>query len=120
VRPIPGVSSIMAALMISGLDLDGFLYYGFLSANRSKRIYEIKGLPDRYDVVFLETPYRMPQLIKDMIKIKGAGRRGMIAYKLTMPEEKVFRGSLSELKKMTENLPKGEFVFILEKQKKFR
>ncbi len=115
VIPIPGASSIMAALMVSGLKLKQFLYYGFLPANKDERKQAIKRLPNNYDLVFLETPYRLKQLLADMKKILGPNRQAIIAYKLTQPNEKIFWGSLQELTIMIQELPKGEFVFILRK-----
>ncbi len=115
VVPIPGASSIMAALMASGLKLEQFLYYGFLPANKDERKRAIKRLPHNYDLIFLETPYRLKQLLADMKKILGANRQAIIAYKLTQPNEKIFWGNLQELITMTQELPKGEFVFILRK-----
>lgn len=115
VVPIPGVSSIMTALMVSGLKLEQFLYYGFLPANKDERKRAIKRLPNSYDLIFLETPYRLKQLLADMKKTLGANRQAIIAYKLTQPNEKIFWGNLQELITMTQELPKGEFVFILRK-----
>jgi len=115
VIPIPGVSSLMTALMGSGLKLDKFQYYGFLPANKDKRISELRKLPKNIDLVFLEAPYRLRQFLRDMIKIMGEKRQAIIAYKLTYPEEKFFWGNLKELSIMTEGLAKGEFVFILRK-----
>ena len=115
VVPVPGASSIMTALMASGLKLEQFLYYGFLPANKDERKHAIKHLPSNYDMVFLETPYRLKQLLVDFKKILGQNRQAIIAYKLTQPEEKIFWGNLHELITMTKELPKGEFVFILKK-----
>ncbi len=115
VIPIPGVSSIMTALMISGLTMEQFLYYGFLPANTEERIKALWKLPKSYDLIFLETPYRLKQILRDMRKILGDQRQGIIAYKLTQPEEKIFWGNLKELSFMTQDIPKGEFVFILKK-----
>ncbi len=120
VVPIPGASSIMAALMASGLALKQFLYYGFLSANKFERRKELKKLPRDYDLIFLETPYRLKQLLKDMRRILGSNREAIIAYKLTQPEEKILWGTLKELVTMTKGLPKGEFVIILKKYRKRR
>ncbi len=117
VYPVPGPSSIMAALMGSGIPLKQFFYYGFLPANRHERIealrkFRIKG---GVDTVFLETPYRLAKLLKDMAKMLGNNRRIIIAYKLTQPQEKFFVGTLEEVMIMTKDLPKGEFVIILRK-----
>jgi 16S rRNA (cytidine1402-2'-O)-methyltransferase len=116
VVPIPGASSLLAALMGSGIKLNKFLYYGFLSANKDKRISALKKIPNDIDVVFLEAPYRLKPFLRDMSKVLGNSRKGIIAYKITYPQERFFFGTLKELTIMTENLPKGEFVFILNKK----
>jgi len=120
VTPVPGASSLMAALMGSGAVRDGFVYFGFLSANREKRIEELRMVitMPRWDIVFLEAPYRLKQVLKDMRLILGEDRQAVIAYKLTQPEEKFFWGNISELEIMTQELPKGEFVIILRSVKK--
>ncbi len=120
VVPIPGASSIMAALMASGLKLNSFQYYGFLPANKLKRIKALQNLPRRNDLIFLETPYRLKQILRDMVAVLGKENDAILAYKLTQPEEKIFWGNLAELQIMTEELPKGEFVFILKRKRKGR
>ncbi|MBN1949063.1 MAG: 16S rRNA (cytidine(1402)-2'-O)-methyltransferase [Candidatus Cloacimonetes bacterium] len=116
VVPVPGASSLMAALMAAGLEEEGFLYCGFLPASREERTKAIKNLPTFYNLVILETPYRMQPLLRDLIKVLGGGRKGVLAYRLTCPEEKIFWGNLHEIQLMTSNLPKGEFVLILKKK----
>lgn len=115
VKPVPGASSLMAALMAAGLKTDKFLYYGFFSANKEERRQELKRLPTNYNLVILEAPYRLKQLLGDMARILGNKRQAIIAYKLTQSEEKIFWGNLQELLIMTDGIPKGEFVIILEK-----
>jgi len=122
VIPIPGISSLSAALMVSGVGSgsEKFFYYGFLPANKEERLKELFRLRNMsfLNIVFLETPYRLPQLLRDMNKVLNKNRIGLIAYKLTTPEERLFTGTLEELMIMTDGLPKGEFVFILYKQTK--
>jgi 16S rRNA (cytidine1402-2'-O)-methyltransferase len=113
VVPVPGASSVMAALMMSGLENEQFLYCGFLPANKMERLKALKALPFQVNIVFLEAPYRLKPFLRDMISTLSGKREAIIAYKLTQPEEKFFWGNLKELQLMTENLPKGEFVFIL-------
>jgi 16S rRNA (cytidine1402-2'-O)-methyltransferase len=113
VVPIPGASSIMAALMGSGIVDNGFLFYGFLPANKDERRSAIKRLPDGFDIILLEAPYRLPQLLRDLKKNLGKQRQAVVAYKLTQPEEKFFWGTLAEIETMTKDLPKGEFVMII-------
>ncbi len=124
VIPVPGASSLMAALMVGSMETKSaqFTYFGFLPANKQERIqslYKIKA--DKHiNYIFLETPYRLQQFLRDMYKVLGSSRRAAIAYKLTTPQEKVFNGTLHELIKMTEDLPKGEFVFLLKAYSPFK
>ncbi|MEA1972214.1 MAG: 16S rRNA (cytidine(1402)-2'-O)-methyltransferase [Candidatus Cloacimonadota bacterium] len=118
VEPVPGASSLMATLMVSGIKLDKFLFYGFLPANKHQRISELKKL-DRYkhlDLIFLEAPYRLKQLLRDFKSVLGKKREGIIFYKLTYPEQKIIFGNLKELSEKADNIAKGEFVFILKKK----
>ena len=68
VKPIPGASSLISALMGAG-NVKKFVYYGFLPANKIKRKEAIKKLPKNIDIILLETPYRLKQLLKDLIRI---------------------------------------------------
>ncbi len=122
VFPIPGASSLTAALMACGVNTKRFQYYGFLPANREHRVEELKKLRARTSetFIFLDTPYRLKQLLRDMEGVLGRDREAMIAWKLTYPDEKVLWGTLSELLKMTDDLPKGEFVLILKKKRRQR
>lgn len=115
VVPVPGASSLMGALMGSGIAIDKFLYYGFLPANKDERKLALRKIPNYYDIVFLEAPYRLKQLLQAFKQNVGANREAILAYKLTMPQEKFFWGTIGELITMTEDLPKGEFVFILKR-----
>jgi 16S rRNA (cytidine1402-2'-O)-methyltransferase len=116
VYPVPGASSLMAALMISGLKADKFLYYGFLSAKKEERVAELKALKGmtRYDMIFLEAPYRLNSVMNDMMAILGKNRSARLFYKLTQAQQKIIIGSLEDIASQTEHLPKGEFILILE------
>jgi len=123
VVPVPGASSLMSALMVSGIGYGSgqFLYYGFLPANREERIQSLYKLRNqkRMNIVFLETPYRLKQILGDMSRVLGSGRKGLIAYRMTFFDEKVLMGTLEELKLMADGLPKGQFVFILFAEKRY-
>jgi 16S rRNA (cytidine1402-2'-O)-methyltransferase len=121
VYPVPGASSLMTALAVSGMKLDRFLYYGFLSAKREERQAELKHLKtlSRFDLIFLEAPYRLSIILEDMSSILGRKRRARLFYKLTQNGQAIFTGSLEELQKQAEDLPKGEFVLILEHELRY-
>ena len=114
---VPGVSSLMTALMLSGKRHERFLYYGFLSANREQRLKELNVIKNSQavDYIFLEAPYRLKGVVADMCSVLGNKRKVRLFYKLTYPEETVICTTLGELLPRAETLPKGEFVLILEK-----
>jgi 16S rRNA (cytidine1402-2'-O)-methyltransferase len=116
VNPIPGASSLMTALSASGLKAEKFLYYGFLSAKKEERQAELKQLKtmSRYDIVFLEAPYRLKNIMEDMMSILGKKRKARLFYKLTQPQQIIICGTLEELSHKAIQLPKGEFVLILD------
>jgi 16S rRNA C1402 (ribose-2'-O) methylase RsmI len=66
----------------------------------------------------MEAPYRLPSLLDDMIMILGKKRRVRLFYKLTQPEEKIFLGTLEELKAALDSFPKGEFILVMEHERK--
>jgi 16S rRNA (cytidine1402-2'-O)-methyltransferase len=116
VSPLPGPSSILAALVISGFRADSFLYAGMLpreKADRKRRAKELAVVKET--VVLLEAPYRLPQLLDDLVEGFGAKRLACIAMDLTLPKERVARGTLLALRDQFRARPfKGEFVVVLE------
>lgn len=116
VVPIPGASSLMPALTVSGFSIERFLFYGFLSPKSPRRINELRQLrSERRTIVFMEAPYRLVPLMKDLAEVFGDQRRVCVAFNLTMPDEQIFRGTAIELYRQFEkkNL-KGEFVVVVE------
>ena len=115
VIPIPGVSSIMATMMVSGvLDNQGFYYFGFLSPKTEIRQSQLKKLnKEKLPVIIMETPYRMKPLLKDIQSICESDKRIVFAYKLTQPEELIIKSTISDVINKTKDLKKGEFVIIL-------
>ncbi|MBI4428710.1 MAG: 16S rRNA (cytidine(1402)-2'-O)-methyltransferase, partial [Ignavibacteriales bacterium] len=62
VVPIPGASSLLPALIVSGFPINRFLFYGFLSPKRNRRIAELQQLrKEPRTIVVMETPYRLLQ-----------------------------------------------------------
>ena len=115
VVPIPGASSLMPALVGSGFKLDRFYYAGWLSPKSDIRKTELLRLKKINElIVLMETPYRLKALLSDVSKIFGASCPIVVAFDLTLPSEKFFRGTASGILKIaeSENL-KGEFVLII-------
>lgn len=115
VVPVPGVSSLLVALVGSGLDFEKFYYYGWLSPKKDIRRKQLLDLKKRKEtIVLMDTPYRLKTLMEAIVKILGANTPCVLAFELTKEKEKFYRGNagniLSHVEK--ENL-KGEFVLIL-------
>ncbi len=113
--PVPGASSLLPALIVSGFSLDQFLYYGWLSPKKERRRAELRQLlTERRTTVLMDTPYRLSSLLHDLAEA-FAGRRICIAYNLTMPDEKIYHGTADSLaRQLGQKEIKGEFVVIIE------
>jgi len=115
--PIPGPSAVMAALSISSLPVDRFLFEGFLPARseaRRKRLAVVGG--SQVAVVFFEAARRMRASLRDMAEILGAEREVMLAKELTKLHERVETGTIGDLAQRLEHdefFDAGEFVGIL-------
>jgi 16S rRNA (cytidine1402-2'-O)-methyltransferase len=114
--PVPGVSSLLAALVGSGLDFEKFYYYGWLSPKKDIRRKQLLDLKRRKEtIVLLDTPYRLKTLMEDIVKILGSNIPCVLAFELTKEKEKFYRGNAGNILKHVEkeNL-KGEFVLIIQ------
>lgn len=113
VIPIPGPSSLMAALSILDVKLDRFTYAGFLPRDRVERRKALKYLRStRFPIIVMDAPYRLGAMLDDLLDVYGSGTVITLAMDLTLPEETIFRGTIAEAQK---NLGqrKGEFVLIV-------
>jgi 16S rRNA (cytidine1402-2'-O)-methyltransferase len=118
--PIPGASSLLPALIVSGFPIKEFVFAGFLSPKRERRLTELRELrKEPRTIVLMDTPYRLIQLLRDMSEVFGETRRVCIAFDLTLSTEEVFHGTALTLhQKFLKEEKKGEFVVVLEGKKK--
>jgi 16S rRNA (cytidine1402-2'-O)-methyltransferase len=115
VVPVPGVSSLLTALIGSGLDTEKFYYYGWLSPKKDIRRKQLLDLRKRKEtIVLMDTPYRLKTLLEDIVKLLGANIPCVLAFELTKEKEKFYRGNAGNILNVVvkENL-KGEFVLII-------
>lgn len=115
VTPIPGPSSVLAALTVAGLPTDRFLFAGFLPPKQSGRrqtLTELAALPAT--LVFLETAPRLAASLADMAAGLG-DRPAVVARELTKMYEEIRRGGLAELAAhyADAGAPKGEIVVLV-------
>jgi 16S rRNA (cytidine1402-2'-O)-methyltransferase len=115
VTALPGASAVLAALTISGLPTDRFMFEGFLPARegqRRKRIEEIKGVAAT--LVLFETGPRIAAALADLAAALGP-REAAICRELTKLYEEVRRGDLASLARdyAASEEPRGEIVIVI-------
>ncbi len=115
VIPIPGASSLMPALIVSGFPIDNFLYYGWLSPKTDVRKNELRSLKrEKRTIVILDTPYRLKSLVRDLKEIFTDTREICVAYNITLADEKIILGNPSKVyNEVIKNNLKGEFVLLI-------
>ena len=114
VHPIPGPSSLLAALCIAGLPADRVLFAGFLPPKSGARRAALEELrPGRQTLVFFESGPRLADSLADMAAVLGP-RPAAVARELTKLYEECVRGSLAELAADPRcQGPKGEIVVVV-------
>ena len=111
----PGASAVLAALTVSGLPSDRFMFAGFLPSAEGARRTQITELAElTATVIWFETPSRLARSLADMADILGP-RDAVIARELTKLHEEVLRGPLDQLAARLAAGPalKGEIVLLV-------
>jgi 16S rRNA (cytidine1402-2'-O)-methyltransferase len=115
VVPIPGPSSVIAALVASGLPTHTFEFLGFLPRTSAARR-KLLSLHAESETTFLvfESPHRVVAALKDVVASLGADRPVAIGRELTKRFEEIFRGTASAaLAHFEQHPPRGEFTFVI-------
>ena len=115
VVPIPGPSSLAAALSTSGLPTDEVLYLGFLpSKAKARRTYLEVAAPIVATLAIFESPNRIASLLDDAAQILGRDRHATVCRELTKIHETFDRGTLAELAtRYADRDVKGEIVLVI-------
>jgi len=112
---VPGPSAVMAALTVSGLPPDRFIFLGFLprrSGERRRALAAAAALP--WTLVLFEAPHRITAVLEDIEAVLG-DRRVALARELTKKFEEVFRGTVADaLGHLRAHAPRGEFTIVVE------
>ncbi len=118
VVPLVGPSSIVLALMASGMNGQQFSFHGYLpidAVERKKKIKELESTSARENStqIFIETPYRNHAMINDILSTCRPQTKLCVAVDLTGPEESILTRNISEWKKMELNYHKKPAIFLL-------
>jgi 16S rRNA (cytidine1402-2'-O)-methyltransferase len=113
VVPVPGPSSLIAAVAASGIVPGPFLFTGFLPRDGEARRAEIARM-QRADcpAVIFESPHRLGETLRDLAAALG-DREAAVARELTKLHEEIVRGMLVELADRFDVVPKGEIVIVI-------
>lgn len=114
--PVPGASSVLAALSASGLPVDKFLFMGFPPRQKGKRrsfLEEASRLS--FTTIYFESPHRILDFLKDAMEVLG-DRNAVLAREITKTYEEFIRGKISDLMESLLDMEsiRGEFVLIVE------
>ncbi|MBQ15384.1 MAG: 16S rRNA (cytidine(1402)-2'-O)-methyltransferase [Gammaproteobacteria bacterium] len=118
VTPIPGASSVIAAISVAGLASDRFVFEGFLPAKSAARQKQLDSLvAETRTLVFFESPHRIVASLQDFLLVFGKDRQIFIAREMTKKFETFNLASLEKSVEWVErdtNQQRGEFVLVLE------
>ena len=118
VRPFVGPSSLMLALMASGLNGQCFAFTGYLPVKPDERRAKIKTIEKvsmqlKQSQIMIETPYRNDQLFADLLAVCGANTRICVAAEITLPTQFIKTKTVAQWKKSPVTIGKRPCVFVL-------
>jgi len=115
VESVPGPTAFATAIAVSGMPSGRFTFEGFLSVNKVSRKEHLDSLVnEKRTMIFYEAPHKLARTLADMYLVFG-DRNIALVKELTKIHETVERTTLLKARdKYSENVPKGEFVIIIE------
>ncbi len=118
VVPAVGPSSLMLALMASGLNGQSFAFCGYIPAKTDERKSRLRTLEKvsaqlKQTQILIETPYRNDSLFTDILAVCGASTRVCVAANITMPDAYICTKRVSEWKKENLVIGKRPCVFLI-------
>ncbi len=113
ISPIPGASSLLAALVMSGKRMNHFLYLGFLPLKKGRQTLLKSLAEEKRTIVIFESPHRILKTLNDLQEYLG-DREIAICREITKIYEEALRMKVSEaIEHFTNKKPKGEFVLVV-------
>jgi len=113
--PVPGVSAAVAALSVSGLATDSFIFIGFCPKKNEKRLDLLRELnKEKRTIIFYESPRRIFRLVEEIVSVMGE-RVSVLSREITKIHEEFIRGTLSEILTVLKQRPeiKGECTLLV-------
>lgn len=118
VSPLSGPSSIILALISSGLNGQNFTFNGYLPVNPAERSAKLRDLEKKsgegFAQIFMETPYRNQKLLESIITTCNGDTLLCIAADITLPEESIKTKQIAEWKKDPPLLKDRLVVFVMQ------
>lgn len=117
VIPLVGPNSILLALMASGLNGQSFQFVGYLpidSSERKKKIKELENYSSTHNCtqIFIETPYRNNQMLKDILQACKPQTKLCVAVDLTSNQEHIVTKSIAKWQQTNIDLHKKPTIFL--------
>ncbi|MEM9565143.1 MAG: 16S rRNA (cytidine(1402)-2'-O)-methyltransferase [Actinomycetota bacterium] len=113
---VPGPTAVSAALALSGLPVDRYVFEGFLPRKGRERTDRLRALAgEERAVVVYESPRRVAVTLADLASVCGGDRRVAVGRELTKLHEEVVRTTLAEAaERLARQEPRGEFVLVVD------
>ena len=115
IEVLPGATASITALVGSGLETAKFAFEGFLDRDKKVRRNQLEELKEeRRTIIFYESPHRLKDTLKDMLKVLG-NRRIAVNREITRKYQEIIREDIETVINIfNEKEVKGEFVLIVE------
>jgi 16S rRNA (cytidine1402-2'-O)-methyltransferase len=120
VKPLVGPSSILLALIASGMNGQSFVFHGYLPIKPHERVKKLKQIEatserEHQSQIFMETPYRNQKFLADILQNCNQHTKLCIATDITLESEFIETKTIGEWKKRTPNIQKRPTIFVLQK-----
>lgn len=114
IEVLPGASSVLAALVVSGLPTSHFSFYGFLPKKKGRRKIMKKMAQEEKTMVIFESPHRIVRTLEELVEILGQ-RQAALVRELTKFYQEIIRGNLNEILNVARGKKlKGEIVLVIQ------
>lgn len=115
VVPVPGASSLMAALSVCPFDMENFTFLGFLPPKTEQRAAVLqKHKFSECPLILMDTPYRLVKLLDEVSRTFGRQQQIFLALDLTLPSEMTYLGMVQDVAAQVQGR-KAEFILILDR-----